>query len=232
MNILENDIAGALTFIQRHLISLGITTVQHHNFKKFKKTMKKLRGTKCSGQFDVKKTLLHNGNAFWLEWRHNQKTIGIHAMRCDDYYDTDLASIWLAGQQTIVYGGGKIGDKQPELAKQMRGKIVYGGDLYMSAEFRGVEALSTSIALQSFLYAEIKWKPDWIYGFIDKKNVTQRGFAGRFGYNHKSPVGTHWKKPPKNIRTDDYLAALDRTGLARNAWVIATFGLGGLLHKQ
>jgi len=232
MDVLENDIAGALTFIQRHLLELEISTIQHHDFKKFKKLMKKLRGTKCSGQFDAKRTLLHQGNAFWLEWRHQNETIGIHAMRYDNYHDTDLASIWIAGQQKLTYGDGKIGKRQPELARQMKGKIVYGGDLYMAKHFRGIEALSTSIALQSFLYAEIKWKPDWIYGFIDKKNVTQRGFAGRFGYNHKAPMGTHWKKSPKGIRTDDYLAALDRAGLARNAWVIATFGLGGLLHTQ
>ncbi len=232
MNILENDIAGALTFIQQHLLGLEISTRQHHDFNKFKKRMKKLRGTKCSGQFDTKRTLLHQGNAFWLEWRHKNKTICIHAMRHDDYQDTDLATIWTSGQQSLAYAGGKIGKMQPELAHQMAGKIVYGGDLYMTEAFRGVEGLSTSIALQSFLYAEIKWKPDWIYGFIDKKNVTQRGFAGRFGYNHKAPIGTHWEKPPKGIRADDYLAALDRSGLARNAWAIATFGLGGLLHKQ
>ena len=232
MDILENDIAGALTFIQRHLLELEISTVQHHNFKKFNKLMKQLRGSSCSGQFNSKRTLLHKGNAFWLEWRHKGPTIGIHAMRMDDYHTTDLATIWMSGQQRLVYGGGKIGKQQPELAKQMKGKVVYGGDLFMTPAFRGVEGLSTSIALQSFLYAEIKWKPDWIYGFIDKKNVTQRGFAGRFGYNHKAPIGTHWKKPPIGIRTDDYLAALDRQGMARNVWAIATFGLGGLLHRQ
>ena len=232
MEILENDLAGAITFIQRHLIDLEVETIQHKNFKRFKRVMKKLSGKKCSGQFDHKKTLLHSGNSFWLEWRHKSKTICIHAMRFDDYYQTDLASIWRSGQQQIAYGGGKIGQNQPELASRMKGKIAYGGDLFLVPEFRGVDALSTSIALQSFFYAEIKWKPDWIYGFVDKRNMTEKGFSARFGYNHKSPIGTHWIVPPKGIKPDDYLAALDRTGLARNAWVIAKFGLAGLLRMQ
>lgn len=230
--ILENDLAGAITFIQRHLIDLEIETLQHHDFKKFKQMMQGLSGHKCSGQFNHKRTLLHSGNAFWLEWKHKGKTICIHALRFDDYYETDLASIWRHGQQSIAYGGGKIGNHQPDLATQMKGKIVYGGDLFLAPDFRGVEALSTSIALQSFFYAEIKWKPDWIYGFIDKRNMSEKGFSARFGYNHKAPIGTHWIKPPKGIRADDYLAALDRAGLARNAWVIAKFGLAGLLRMQ
>ena len=232
MDILENDLSGALTFVHLHLLRHKISTHQHHDFVRFRKRKKKLSGIKPSGQFDVKRLSLHKQNAFWLEWRHKKKAIAIHALRFEDYGDQLLADIWSAGQQELIYGGGKTGTNHSPLANKMSGKIVYGGDFFIHRKYRGIEGLSTSLAIQSFIYAEIKWKPDWIYGFIDKGNITERGFAQRFTYQHSSPLGTDWKAPPKGINADDYLVAMEREELSWNVRAIARLGLAGLLRMQ
>jgi len=225
----ELNVLQACSVILEDLQKRGIETRQRHNLKKYNRVMKQLNGNGVSLEFSRKLGLRPN-NFTWLEWRKDGKPIAAFGMRMDNLGDTSLHQIWKNGFQEHIYDSGRAGKQQPQIAKSMRGRVVYLGDYFLKEEYRDGNLSMLQTLLGHFI-AETKWKPDWIYAFMAKRLILDNRYSDRVGFFISSPTGSHWENAPHGIRKNDWLVASNRETLAQAAIVIAENGLDDLQTK-
>ncbi len=202
--------------------NLGLSVTVERDFLDLEEACRQFDGKELSEQFSPGYFDLTPATGFWLAARKGDGTlVSVQAARIEDLGGTTLAEHWRHQQKRIYVGDtpAALGDEHCPGAHDITGRVVYHGDMWLEAEFRGTGAASHLCRIGQ-LTAYMKWQPDFIYCFMSQKLVDS-GFSTAQGYFHMQPAGTHWIDPPHHIRPDDWLlwnTAADLHHLARTIY--------------
>ncbi len=106
-------------------------------------------------------------------------------------------------------------DRLPRIAQEIRGRVVYTGDLFVGAGLRTTnrQMLRTLVLL---LYSTIylKWQGlDWLYAFLRDRDVS-RGAPWLYHFPRVYPLAHSWTLRPSVQTGEHWLAAMDRLEFA------------------
>jgi len=106
-------------------------------------------------------------------------------------------------------------DRLPRIAQEIRGRVVYTGDLFVGPGLRTTnrQMLRTLVLL---LYSTIylKWQPfDWLYAFLRDRDVS-RGAPWLYHFPRVYPLAHSWTLRPSVQTGEHWLAAMDRLEFA------------------
>ncbi len=160
-------------------------------------------------------------NAFWFRIFHGKdpkkgKLVGLVGARQDHLGSGEIYRM-LTQQMLRLYGReGRISNithKLPPVFEEVKGSVVYIGDLFISKPFRGKEHLDKrALLFLVFITAQIKWSFDWLYAFVREEHG-ERGYLVTYGFTRVYLAAMLWKDPPKERSSSDQLACIDRTDL-------------------
>lgn len=157
----------------------------------------------------------HN-NALWLVARKNGIPAFVGCARLEDLGGESVSKYW---KRLFVRHHGaqaSISGVRPEVDRELTGRLVYFGDLYVSDVARGSrDALRAFVAL-GHLAVSLKWSPDWVYCFIRERDVL-RGAAALYGFTRQYGLAFDWDGAPPSPRNGtEVLVAVPRADILRN----------------
>ena len=183
------------------LRSHGIEVTIGSNFKNYAEVIRSERKVQNLGApFDHEQHELPEKESFWLIGRNKHGDL-IHSQAAK--------KVHLGGKSLAGHLLNHFSDFPPPLpgvdfdhsrfratpgAHQIRGNVVYHGEVWMAPEegtYRGT-GLSTVLARTGLLEIMRRWDPDYIYGFM-LRQVAFKGFSERMGYFHNEPGALHWQ---------------------------------------
>lgn len=209
-------IADALGRLTGELRGSGLTIEESADFTTFEAAALASEDRYLMEDFSTRFFDLHAGNAFWIGVKDAAGGIAsLQAAKMDELRDRPLAAFWQQQQRRIFVdpagGDTRLGEFHAAEAFELRGRIVYHGNLWLRRDLRG-RGLAEKLTQMGFLVALLKWQPDWLYGLMAEANAL-KGFGLRVGYRRFAPRGTHWIVPPAHIRPDDWLVWSSRADL-------------------
>ena len=106
-------------------------------------------------------------------------------------------------------------DRLPRIADEIRGNVVYMGDLFLGPTLRTTNRQCLRlIVLLLHCVAFLKWKDlDWVYAFLRDRDV-RRGAGWLYHFPRMYPVAHSWTKPPSDHSGENWLAAMNRVEFA------------------
>lgn len=193
----------AIALCDAHLTRHNLEIRYSTDFRKLKKTVKKLRGKSLSAQADLAHFDFTGATGFWLGvYDEKNKCVCIQAARIDQLQDECLADHW-ENQQPRIYNGGKLGKNHAPAAYKIGGCVAYHGDLWVDDEYRS-NGISIHACRYGYFTALMKFNFDYIYAFMSQK-LCDRGLHRAFGCSTAEDYGTDWEIPPKGIDPSDCL---------------------------
>ncbi|WP_238368259.1 hypothetical protein [Mesobacterium pallidum] len=139
----------------------------------------------------------------------------IGAEHIESWWSRVFGRAYAPGQTPI------LNNVRPNVARELRGRIVYFGDLYVAPKMRGSrEALRTFVAL-GHIAVSLKWDPDWTYCFLRERDIL-RGAAAIYGFTRNFGRPFDWlRDPPAPRQASERLVALPREDLMQVAELAA-----------
>ena len=139
--------------------------------------------------------------SFWVFLKRNDAYVGCVGVRYDDIGEEPIHR-WWERQAGRLYGAPSgessvlIKGPQPRFLDEVKGGLVYVGDLFMLTD----GTLTRRLDLRAFMFlvyslAYIRWDVDWIYSFIKDKHV-RRGYAAIYAASHQFPGVQRWREEP------------------------------------
>ena len=124
--------------------------------------------------FDPDFSNLRLDSAFWLEaMDENDQTVATHAARFFDWEDTTLSAelrsmrVFYEDPARHMAAGESIEVEAPT-ASRIRGKVTYGGAVWVRPDFRG-KGLAALLPRISRAYAYSRWDTAWTWGLVEHK---------------------------------------------------------------
>jgi len=157
-------------------------------------------------------------NCFWLIFNdQNGQPGGLIGCRMDDSGEEPLSSYACRKLRNIFPEESDIPvqpDRLPRIADEIKGRVVYCGDLYLSRAFRTTNRrVLRIIVVLVYCVIFLKWKDlDWIYAFMRDRDVA-RGAAWLYQFPRNYPMAHSWTKPPSDQTGENWLAAMSRLEL-------------------
>lgn len=164
------------------------------------------------------------GNCFWSLLLHDGECIGGIAARHDVLKNETLGS-FLRRQACRIYGGGV---EQPItyvsrfLEQEVRGELVYFGDLVLSKEHRGKGTHLRYFTVYCQMLAAVMWDADWQYSFIPEVHA-QSGGAYNYGFAKTIPGAQEWGSEPGSRKNSEVCVISSRTDLTDAARYFSRF---------
>jgi hypothetical protein len=155
--------------------------------------------------------------AFWMSLKDETgETVGLQAYRCD-YIDTSLADwcpnymigVYMRRQELMVPSHAK--PPPGSIAEQLRGRLVYHGELWLSKNIKARQTIDVFSKLGS-LIALLKWNPDAIWALTGYHMAT-RGYASRMGYPYLEKGFLRWQLHSDGVEAVEYLAVASKSYL-------------------
>lgn len=100
-----------------------------------------------------------------------------------------------------------------DMLAEMRGRIVYHGDLWCHEQLRGTGA-GEKLGAIGVGSAMMNFDPDYVIGFMEQP-LAGRGFFFREGYFHIEPLGSGWRRGAPFLLEDDWLVYCSRSSLRK-----------------
>ena len=157
-------------------------------------------------------------NCFWFIFndQHGQPG-GLIGCRMDDSGQEPLSSYACRKLRNMFPEEDEIPvqpDRLPRIADEIKGRVVYAGDLYLSRSFRTTNRrVLRMIVVLVYCVMFLKWKDlDWIYAFMRDRDVA-RGAAWLYQFPRNYPMAHSWTKPPSDQTGENWLAAMSRLEL-------------------
>lgn len=207
----------------------GLTLQESADFQAFEAAVEASDDRYLMEDFSSRFFDLHGSNAFWIGVLDGEGQVAsLQAAKLEDLRDRPLARFWQQQQRRIFAdpagGAPRFGEDHAADAFELRGRIVYHGNLWLRRDLRG-KGLAEKLTQMGFLVALLKWQPDWLYGLMAEASAL-KGFGLRVGYRRFAPRGTHWIIPPAHIRPDDWLVWSSRGDLVTLARGISARSTG------
>lgn len=220
------EIAQAVAVLRARIASVGYAIRESADFTLFEDTVRATEDRYLMEDFSSRFFDLHGRSAFWIgAWGPDGEPVSVQAAKLEDLRDRSLGQFWQQQQKRMFVDPAphaELGDDHAHDAFNMRGRIVYHGNLWLRRDARG-QGLAEALTQLGFLVSVLKWSPDYLYGLMAARNA-KKGFGIRVGYRRFVPRGTHWITPPDHIRPDDWLVYSNRTDLQTLARTIVSEG--------
>lgn len=188
--------ADGVSMVESH----GLSIVLGDDFDEFAKICEKLKG-RVSEHFDSRYIDLLSERAIWMAcYNVKGKVTAVQAVRCDDLGNFSLEK-FLAIQLPRLNGG--VPTMMSPGPKNITGKVVYHGELYLADSFRKSQLGPCLIRLAQ-AEAMLRWQPSAIYGLTNKELVL-KGFNMRKAYAHGHPHALEWAEMPPTYNPTYFL---------------------------
>lgn len=161
-------------------------------------------------------------NAFWAflidetATSDDARVPGVIGVRVDDIPEGGLTEFWYHhyGRMRDTDFGGVIDRSHvPGAARRVYGRCAYVGDYFQDPKSR---IDHHAFMLSAFIVAQIRWSPDWTYGFITESGAL-RGQSYRLGFQHHCRAIHRWIEPPKRRANSDLMVYSHRDDVAEVA---------------
>jgi hypothetical protein len=142
------------------------------------------------------------------------RIVHTQALRRDRLGERTLFAHWKEQLRRIYADpapAAQLGKNHCPAARDIRGDVVYHGDLWLDPAFRGKGASEALTRLGQAL-GFMRWNPDYIYAFVSEALI-MKGVTLRQGYMHFQPIANDWQRPPDHIKPTDWLAWNGRADL-------------------
>ncbi len=214
MNILH-----ALQFSQQCLNGIGQLGYEVEistDFELAQKEMNKLGKHEFSPMLMAQANDFTSANCFWMFLKRDGRIIGGACAKYDDLERETVASYW---ERTLkrhypVPGAQTVFVRAESAACQLRGRMVYMGDLFIQKEERGSPHLIRYYTHLLFVTVRMKWPDvDWIYVFLRSQEVF-RGRVALYGFTDCVPGVLAWEDSINYRSVSDQLASISAERLA------------------
>ena len=153
-------------------------------------------------------------DAFWLFLRRGDQDVAGVAARRDYLNSETLSSYWTRSYARMYASDGRnVSTRHAHPAlHEIKGSVAYLGEFYFHPDERGSRHVMRLLSHMLFAYCFIRWKPDWQYGFIRKKDV-ERGYASVYGFTLQIPGAQTWIEDVPKRDSGEYLVAIRQEDL-------------------
>ncbi|MBO9451467.1 hypothetical protein J7426_14430 [Tropicibacter sp. R16_0] len=155
-------------------------------------------------------------NSIWLVAKRAGQPVYLGCARLEDIGGEPIESYW-SRTFSRAYGHGFtkqiIGNVRPEITRNLKGRLVYFGDLFVCETERGSRNKLRAFIAIGQLAAVLKWNPDWIYCFVRKRDI-MRGASALYGFNRNFGPPFDWVgTPPAPRDRSEWLVGVSREDL-------------------
>ncbi len=141
-------------------------------------------------------------NGFWIcGCTKKGKVRHVQAVRLDSLGQTSAGEFWTRNLRRIH--DVQVGTNHCPAAYQMTGRVAYHGEMWIAPKRRR-RGLAARLARIAQAVAYLRWKPDFMYGFVSNRLV-QSGFPAQEGYQNMQPNAIDWIDVPNDINRDDWM---------------------------
>jgi len=155
-------------------------------------------------------------NVIWLVAEKEDKPVMFGCARLEDLERMSIDTYWRQVFNRAYSGdtGGKVIDQvSVEIVENLKGRLVYFGDLFVSPNLQRSVSLVRAFVAIGHLAVALKWNPDWTYCFLRERDI-MRGASNVYGFNRVFGRPFKWVcEPPPPRKRSEWLAALSRADL-------------------
>lgn len=206
----------------RRLAKSGISVEMSTDFAQIQSDAIQLQKPYFTKQLSSEYNDFTEESAFWFRIFHaseagGKELVGLVGARRDNLNPGEFVDV-LGRQMVRLYGvNGEtpiITDVFPPVFHDIKGSVVYIGDLFIDESHRGRTKLDKrALLVLLFITAHQKWSFDWLYAFVRKEHG-ERGYLVTYGFTRVYLAALLWKDPPSERSDTDQLACIDRADLA------------------
>ncbi|MEO1421411.1 MAG: hypothetical protein AAFU66_10755, partial [Pseudomonadota bacterium] len=151
-----------------------------------------------------------SANSFWALLYQDEaedpadRLVGTIGVRVDEIPKSGLAEYWYHHYRRLRdtgFGGDIDRQYEPNAVKSIYGKVAYVGDYFALPKGRVDQHY---YMLAAFIYAQIKWSPDFLYGFVRRAHA-EKGQTYRLGFQHHARSVHRWISCPEHRADDDVM---------------------------
>ncbi len=203
-----------------HLETLGLEIGQTSDFDSVELLIEEINKPYLTPVLAPDNNDFSRENAFWLiAWDDHEPAMIIGA-KLEDLRDEPIDQYWVrtARRHYPTPRGETIKSVAPHIPKEIGGRLVYIGDLFVRPENRGTRGGLEKFMTLAHLVVANRWNPDFTYAFMRDRDV-RLGFANRYGFTKHIPFAREWSDPPHGRASNEWLVHLtrcDREHLMRN----------------
>ncbi len=148
-------------------------------------------------------------NCFWLKLVEQGKCAGCVGARLDDLGDEPIERFWAREFDRHFPDAGRIvSEISPSVHRELKGRVAYIGDLYLSPEFRGRLTILPHVFRLLHATISLEWAPRSSYAFMRTSDV-YKGFSARYGFSVHLPNQKRWPgEAPDGRYNDEQLVML------------------------
>lgn len=203
--------------LETQLRAAGFLVRTSSNLKAFGEVRLALRGTAVGPMHDPSVCDFSQERAFWMELLDEDgKTVGMQAYRCDevstslaDWLPSYMIGVYMRRQELMVPS--TANPPQGSISEQLRGRLVYHGELWLSKSIKARQTIDVFSKLGSLL-ALLKWNPDAIWA-LTSYHMATRGYASRMGYPYLERGFLRWQWFSEGVDAVEYLAVASKSYL-------------------
>lgn len=153
-------------------------------------------------------------DAFGLMLVQDGQHIGGVAARVLDLGRDSLAEHWEASYRRLYPGVADPIRARVSAASEMRGRLVYQGELWVHPEWRGGAVNLSAAMYYLHVLSALKWRPDWIYGFVRIEGIR---FVPSYGFTHQHVAAHRWLREVEGRGDNECLVSLTFRELCESA---------------
>lgn len=189
-----------------HLSSLqadGFEIYAPRDFTEIQELVRQTGREKQTPMMSIARNDFTLGSAFWLFLMVDGKCVGGCAAHMIDLRDESFEHyLRRTSKEQYQCEEDPIESVAAPVAKEIKGRVVYIGELELKSEYRGrLRSLTAFTRVMQALIA-VKWPDfDWMYAFVP---LDHSKLTGLYGFTWQMPYAIRWKKPAPEGRLDSH----------------------------
>lgn len=190
------------------LMALGCVPVVDQKFDACERKAIELGKTELSSIMSPSMHDFTEGTCFWLFLEKEGVPIAAVATKLELLGDEPISQYWMRAnrRQYGLQGEVTVSDTA---TNQLRGRVAYIGELFVSKGQRGRREMLN--AAMHYLHAMIflEWGVDFSYAFVRDRDVGV-GLAAQYGFTRQIPSPQIWAQAPEGRSSREWLVSLPR----------------------
>jgi|GEM_PF-1065500 hypothetical protein len=205
------DLADFIARRRKELLDLGMHIQTRDDFETLYDL--EIEGKTISPMFSPRHHDLLDQRARWICGTIDNEIVHVQAYRMIDTGEASMERA-LGSEFSRIFGNPALSDGRiSDALEDMRGRVIYHGDLWCHSKLRGTGAGERLGAL-GVASAMMTFDPDYVVGFMEQP-LAGRGFFFREGYHHIEPLGSGWRRGAPFLLESDWLVFCTRQSLRK-----------------
>ena len=192
-------------YCQNKFEEKGYIVTQCSDLSKISSILESLDKPYITPHLSPDRSVFNENNCFWLLVKKDDVFVAASGFTLENIGQENVFSYWDRLYKHETSKGLK--SVANPLLKDLKGKLVYMGDLHIKEGHRGFRSLLQYAALISHIFISTRWSPDWTYAFLHKKHV-MRGAAALYGFTRTIPESKIWDRIEEPRRNDEFCCML------------------------